>query len=671
VSRDTSWNPSKTRIQGLGSPPRRAGRVISPWFLTLALSSLLGIVLFVVWAPDVADAPARPARRGSGGALEESRTALSVDVRPRALDEETSRRADTDPRSDDAETVLELADLRRIIQSTLVVLELQGEDERPLRDVYGLLVDARGGVLTRVRDLLGARSGTCRLPGPAQDRVGVLGVAFVDVERDIAIVRTERLPPDRGGSERAAIRIATGSIGENVSAGDELVIFATYQPARARVEISPWIAADGIEVARLETSANVSRAALTAIDTQGRLIGLCRFASAAGGNWDADARSGAGLVESEPVEIGPVEIVPVDSAADAIHLPIAETLFQLTERLWTGSFADLFERGEKAFTQSHWTLAIELFVRAVDRQDVDVAPPAAREAVRDRLREAYLQEISRLVTSRLFSRAAEVGEAAVAVLPQEPPLWSILAEAHSQEGAWREAIRALVELYALDPSPMVERRLERSHVELAQREVARGDERSAEAVLLEGLSRLPNSGWMTLELGKLYHGWELYDDAVASYQRARELDVSLSGQIDVLLQKISDVLARRDALVLPMRPGSQLIEARAVLDGRVEHDFVIDTGATHTTVSHQFAASLGYDLERAERVELRTAGGSITGRKITVRVLDLQGYSVQNLEVVVLPPTVPLPNGLLGLNFLRYFRYQVDAGRGEFRLERQ
>ena len=76
---------------------------------------------------------------------------------------------------------------------------------------------------------------------------------------------------------------------------------------------------------------------------------------------------------------------------------------------------------------------------------------------------------------------------------------------------------------------------------------------------------------------------------------------------------------------------------------------------------------LGYDLRNAQFVRVRTAAGLIDAPIVHIASLDVEGYVVRNLQVLVLPDSTP---PLLGLNFLKYFRYTVDATRREFRLER-
>lgn len=129
-------------------------------------------------------------------------------------------------------------------------------------------------------------------------------------------------------------------------------------------------------------------------------------------------------------------------------------------------------------------------------------------------------------------------------------------------------------------------------------------------------------------------------------------------------------MRNRSAVILPIQKGPNPIRSTVTIDGRASFEFVIDTGATHTTVPRRFAERLGYDVERSERIGVRTAGGEIEAHKIILGEVDLAGFRVRNVEAIVLPDAIALDFGLLGLNFLEHFRYGVDATRGEFRLER-
>ena len=103
---------------------------------------------------------------------------------------------------------------------------------------------------------------------------------------------------------------------------------------------------------------------------------------------------------------------------------------------------------------------------------------------------------------------------------------------------------------------------------------------------------------------------------------------------------------------------------------RVNITIIIDTGATYTTIPSNVAEELGYDLTLADSVRLTTAAGIINAPLLQVESINVQGYAVRNIRVVVLPTGVGPREGLLGLNFLKHFKYTVDASRNEFRIER-
>ena len=107
-----------------------------------------------------------------------------------------------------------------------------------------------------------------------------------------------------------------------------------------------------------------------------------------------------------------------------------------------------------------------------------------------------------------------------------------------------------------------------------------------------------------------------------------------------------------------------------MVDGSRTYPFIIDTGATYTSIPWDLALALGYDLASARKIDVGTAAGPIAAPLILVQSLNVGGYSVRNLEVLVLPSGAGTGAGLLGLNFLKHFRYGVDSRRSEFRLER-
>ncbi|HLU49157.1 MAG TPA: retropepsin-like aspartic protease [Planctomycetota bacterium] len=625
--------------------------------MTLVLFALfLGTLAIVLYAPEEESAP-RPSV-----VKRPTREARTRPVRPAT--EPGGERAvmtvetEADVPADDELEPLAIADVRRAAESTLAVLELQGENGRSLRDTYALVVRADGALITRLRPLLGATSGSCRLPGFRQIRAPVLGISRYDEALDLAVVRFE--PQPGFSAEMPVLEQAPGDI---LAPNESLWTFVDHQPTAARVA-RPRVFLDGLDLVELAATPAVSAESFFAADAYGFLVGLCFTedlrANGAGAN---DKLVGAGL----PVG-ATVYVTPVSSLVPWLDAPASLSLRQLTERLWTGSFANLMEIGDRARAANNLALAIDSYARAVAREGVEPIAPDALARAWERLRECYLAEIGRLVTSQLHSEVVTTCERAVELFPRETVFWSVLADAHASLGDFSGAVRALLEIRALSPDGDLNARLERIYLAWGGQEMGRGDERRAESVYLEGIEHLPRSGRLCFELGSLYFAWEAWDAAARYLAAARDLDRSLASQATSMLDRIDDILSNRDAVILPIDGGP--IRSSVVVDGRTALDFVIDTGATHTTIPRSFAARLGYDLSRGERVIVRTAGGQVTASKIILGLVDLGGYQVRNLEALVLPDSVSLEFGLLGLNFLENFRYQVDATRGEFRLER-
>ena len=352
-------------------------------------------------------------------------------------------------------------------------------------------------------------------------------------------------------------------------------------------------------------------------------------------------------------------------------MPVTTTLRENTLRFWEGTFADLNARARREYAAKRWGAAIALLLQAIERAQVEGVDDEARLAEIDRLlREAYIAEGQRLTTANRFSEAAEIAAAGLEAFPDDVSLWHLLANARLELRLWPESIEALLRIRELEGPGRVDEPLVMAYLELVDGARKAQDDARMETALIEAIDNVPGSGILHFALGKLYAEWEAHDDAIRLLEEARRLDSSLADQADVLLGKIDDVLKMRDAVVIAIPPGSSTIRTPARVDGRIDVSFIVDTGATYTALPERIVKSLGYDLKRAEQVSVKTAAGHVRVRRIQLRSLDLQGYVVRNLDALVLPKSAG-DVSLLGLNFLNFFRYEVDAKRGEFRLERQ
>ncbi len=89
--------------------------------------------------------------------------------------------------------------------------------------------------------------------------------------------------------------------------------------------------------------------------------------------------------------------------------------------------------------------------------------------------------------------------------------------------------------------------------------------------------------------------------------------------------------------------------------------FILDTGATYTSISQDLADALHLDLSHCEKVKITTANGRIDVPKIVIETLSINGLEAHNIEATVIPVRAGSSfAGLLGLSFIRQFVLTID-----------
>ena len=649
-----SYNRTSSRFCGdCGARLRKVQgartRRVCGWIVVVALLGLLGLVVYIA-----VDQAADSDGKSSVNSVATSDGSQLLDSSERRLlfreaVEETDRRQGvfTDPQSE-ASVDVGSQKVAAIVSRSLVVLTLQDSRERLLRELRGVLLDRSGVVLCRFSALFGAYRGEARLGAIGESGIEIREVIDFDELADLALLQlaTENDTP--------AVELATGE--EGYVAGDEIYVFSDNRPVSTRIEIENYVAADGQARIALEEGGGIPSDSFLAVDLYGAVIGLCRA--------ELDRELIAAIA---PRPRNGLRML-VDSAVglDLSESSLGLTLQEVTQRYYEGSFADLLSRGAEACRVREWAEAIELLSAALDLEppvepsEEDVAKATTL------LREAYLIEAERLARGQRTLDVIQLVEVGLLRFGDDANLWRYLGEARVMLREYGEGIDAFLEARALQPSVEIESRVEDTFLVMTRDALQNGDSRFAELSLVEGIEELPNSAKLHIELGRLYTDLTAWDDAIRVLQRAKELDRTLAMIADGLLARVDDALRRRDAVIIPIQPTSALRTGALIDDAR--YNFIIDTGATYTAIPSALAVELGYDLRRATKVVVRTAGGAISAPLIQVQSLSLEGYTVRNLRVLVL--SSGLSEGLLGLNFLNHFKYSVDATRQEFRLER-
>lgn len=128
-----------------------------------------------------------------------------------------------------------------------------------------------------------------------------------------------------------------------------------------------------------------------------------------------------------------------------------------------------------------------------------------------------------------------------------------------------------------------------------------------------------------------------------------------------------------DKALVKFQKQGELMVVQGLLNEKTAVKFVVDTGASYTTISQAVAQQLGLNLENpSTMISLQTANGVIEAPLVSVGSLEVGGFALKDLTVVV-HDVFPDPNiaGLLGLNFLSQFHLGIDSKNGILYLEKK
>lgn len=176
-----------------------------------------------------------------------------------------------------------------------------------------------------------------------------------------------------------------------------------------------------------------------------------------------------------------------------------------------------------------------------------------------------------------------------------------------------------------------------------------------------GFARDPRIHLLGVELALALSGWPAAERLLSMQTYPAEL----ANQVKVLQNEIAALKSEAGKIVIRFAPGSKQIPVTAVLSSDVEQSFVVDTGASMVTIPRSTAQKLGLMSSRnTMRRQIYTAGGTVQAEAVVLPSIELDGWQLDNVEALVLD----LPNqpgvGLLGLNYLRRFRMDLNSERG-------
>ncbi|MEX2962038.1 retroviral-like aspartic protease family protein [Microbulbifer sp. TYP-18] len=151
------------------------------------------------------------------------------------------------------------------------------------------------------------------------------------------------------------------------------------------------------------------------------------------------------------------------------------------------------------------------------------------------------------------------------------------------------------------------------------------------------------------------------------YPRSLELLDYLLGDLawgkvaQQLKTKISSKLKAKEGIDLRKVNGHFIVSG--VLGGRHKVELLIDTGATISVISSQFFQQLNanYQPEFLSKTVMNTANGQVVVPVYRFDQFSIDGRVINDIEFAVMSlPGVEESQGLLGMNYLKNFRFNID-----------
>lgn len=154
--------------------------------------------------------------------------------------------------------------------------------------------------------------------------------------------------------------------------------------------------------------------------------------------------------------------------------------------------------------------------------------------------------------------------------------------------------------------------------------------------------------------------------------RMRDYPLLLKGRADRLESLIKERQENEEAIVIGFIPGEKNIPVEVVLNGTHLQKFLIDTGASTSSIPSEAVEALRIKID--ERTPVRAVSGLgevVLTYEITLESIELKGHRVYNVKALIIDlPGYP-DYGLLGLNFLNNFHIEIDNKKGILRLKKR
>jgi len=152
-----------------------------------------------------------------------------------------------------------------------------------------------------------------------------------------------------------------------------------------------------------------------------------------------------------------------------------------------------------------------------------------------------------------------------------------------------------------------------------------------------------------------------------------DLDPQVSDRARELLAKINQTppLEMDGTSAVFLRRSGDQFAVEATLNGSIQVTLLLDTGASLSIISYDTLARLGVSSDESDKFGwFNTANGVVKAPIVSLAGLTVGGHIAENIEVGVMDVSESGEiDGLLGMNFLKLFKFYIDQGENKLHLQ--
>ncbi|WP_111978761.1 retropepsin-like aspartic protease [Algibacillus agarilyticus] len=314
----------------------------------------------------------------------------------------------------------------------------------------------------------------------------------------------------------------------------------------------------------------------------------------------------------------------------------------------------LVNEAQQAFEMQDFYIAVDL-LHDLEHED---------EKQAQRLKYEWLKQLHLLIASQQYQQAHLFLDALLNFYPDDPMFKPVRAELFQKAGKIHDAITIYYDLLLTTQDDIQAATWRQFARDLSVHYIGQLKVRADWQHLLHFIDDVEQSDpdFTTYALARIqaYLALQQLDDADFELKKLA-YDPSLSSVIAEFQQQLLLAQSERKAIQLQQFANQFFVSA---LINRADHvQLMIDTGAALTVISRDVFNRLSseYEFTFVREAEMNTAGGLAMAQIYNANAFSIDEFEIKDLRIAVMPLSLSHhADGLLGMNFLRYFQFEID-----------